>query len=159
MDHSSHSHGQDMKHYRHLALMALIHFPIMYVVMFTMIDGLSDFYNNLNMFYMAGMMVAPMVLLMPLMMGAMYKDKTANLIVYVASVLLFLLCFWMTREQTFIGDRQFIRSMIPHHSGAILMCEKSEIKNSELKSLCAQIVKGQREEIEQMKAIESRLDQ
>lgn len=153
------AHGQDLKHYRQLGVMALVHFPIMYAVMFTMIDGLSDFYNNLNMFYMAGMMVAPMMFLMPLMMGEMYKDKKANLIVYSASVLLFLICFWMTRAQILVGDKQFVRSMIPHHSGAILMCEKSKIGDSELKSLCTQIVKGQREEIEQMKVIKRRFDQ
>ena len=37
---------------------------VMYVVMFSMIDGLGDFRNNLNMFYMAITMWAPMGIFM-----------------------------------------------------------------------------------------------
>ncbi|MBC7539334.1 MAG: DUF305 domain-containing protein [Bacteriovorax sp.] len=37
--------------------------------------------------------------------------------------------------------------MIPHHSGAILMCGKSQIRDQELKKICQEIMKGQRQEI------------
>lgn len=40
---------------------------------------------------------------------------------------------------------------------AVLMCQKSEIKDADLKALCDQIVKGQLSEIEQMKSILNRL--
>jgi hypothetical protein len=49
----------------------------MYLVMFVMIDGWSGFYNNLNMLYMALMMVAPMVLLMILAMRHMFASRAA----------------------------------------------------------------------------------
>lgn len=42
--------------------------------------------------------------------------------------------------------------MIPHHSGAILMCEQANITDPEVRKLCEAIVKSQREEIAQMKA-------
>ena len=41
------------------------------------------------------------------------------------------LSFWAARAQTFIDDRQFIDSMIPHHSGAILMWREADIENAE----------------------------
>jgi uncharacterized protein (DUF305 family) len=47
--------------------------------------------------------------------------------------------------------------MIPHHSGAILMCREADITDGELRALCDNIQKGQRQEIEQMKAILNRL--
>ena len=47
--------------YRSLALQTIVSGIIMYLVMFVMIDRLSSFYNNLNMFYMTLMMVSPMV--------------------------------------------------------------------------------------------------
>ena len=47
--------------------------------------------------------------------------------------------------------------MIPHHSGAILMCEKAQISDPEIASLCQRIIRSQAEEIEQMKAIRQRL--
>lgn len=47
--------------------------------------------------------------------------------------------------------------MIPHHSGAVLMCERSEITDQEIADLCVEIVRTQEEEIAQMEAILERL--
>jgi uncharacterized protein (DUF305 family) len=47
--------------------------------------------------------------------------------------------------------------MIPHHSGAILMCQNASLSDPELKKLCASIVSGQQSEIDEMKAILTRL--
>lgn len=54
--------------YRLFGWNMLLSLVIMYFVMFTMIYSLGEFYNNLNMFYMALMMAAPMGALMLLMM-------------------------------------------------------------------------------------------
>ncbi len=58
--------------------------------------------------------------------------------------------------QAGIGDKEFLRSMIPHHSGAILMCEQATLTDPEIKALCRGIVDGQRQEIAQMEAILAR---
>lgn len=129
-----------------LALSAVI----MYLVMFAMIDGAADFHNNLNMAYMALMMVAPMAILMLLMMRSMYQDKRLNLVLYAGFAGLFILAFAGTRLQTAIGDEQFLRSMIPHHSGAILMCREASITDPEIIALCGRIQQSQRQEIDQM---------
>lgn len=129
----------------------------MYVVMFAMIDGWIDFRNNLNMLYMALTMVAPMGVLMLVTMKAMYPNRTLNVLLIASFVILFIGAFAATRTQALIGDRQFIASMIPHHSGAILMCRQAAITDPELTTLCAQIARGQRAEIEQMNAIRTRL--
>ena len=42
--------------------------------------------------------------------------------------------------------------MIPHHAGAILMCENANIQDPEIKKLCEEIVASQQREIAQMKA-------
>jgi uncharacterized protein (DUF305 family) len=47
--------------------------------------------------------------------------------------------------------------MIPHHSGAILMCREAQLEDPELQTLCDEIQAGQRREIEQMEAIAARL--
>jgi uncharacterized protein (DUF305 family) len=57
-----------------------------------------------------------------------------------------------------IDDRQFIDSMIPHHSGAILMCREANLSDAELLALCEEIEVAQRREIEQMQAIAGRLN-
>ena len=129
---------------------------IMYLVMFAMIDGLGEFYNNLNMFYMTLMMVAPMGALMLLMMGSMYANKMLNLAFYAAFAGLFILGTLGTRMQAGIGNEQFLRSMVPHHSGAILMCREASITDPEIVALCGQIQRSQRQEIDQMKRILAR---
>ena len=147
------SDGMTRAHYRTFALNLIISAVIMYFVMFTMIYGLSEFYNNLNMAYMAIMMAAPMGMLMLVMMGSMYNDRRLNLVLLGGFALLFALAFWGMRAQVLVGDRQFLRAMIPHHSGAVLMCERASLKDPEIKQLCSQIIVSQKEEIAKMKAI------
>ena len=139
--------------YRSLALQTAISGAIMYVVMFVMIDRLSSFYNNLNMFYMTLMMVAPMVALMVLAMPGMFPSRAGNIALVAGSVAVFLGSFVLIRTQTTIGDTAFLRSMIPHHSGAILMCEQASLSDPELVRLCGGIIESQREEIAQMRTM------
>ena len=50
-----------------------------------------------------------------------------------------------------------LRSMIPHHAGAIWMCKEAAIQDPEIRDLCGNIEAGQQQEINQMKAILGRL--
>jgi len=155
-----HRHANEQmarKNYMMLGVASIAMLAVMYLVMFTMIHSLGEFIHNINFFYMAIMMATPMVVMMPMMMKSMYPDRTLNLLVYVGSALLFVLAFIAIRGQALVGDRQFLRSMIPHHSGAILMCEQAQIRDSEIKSLCASIIQSQKEEIDQMKTILKRV--
>ena len=145
-------------HYRMLGLELIIHFVIMYLVMYTMIASLDDFRLNLNNVYMTLMMVAPMAVLMLVLMRSMYQNRRLNLIIGGAAVVIFAVAFWGMRSQAAVGDREFLRSMIPHHSGAILMCEQASIRDPEIVALCGEIGEGQQREIDQMKAILARLD-
>ncbi|MNS18091.1 hypothetical protein D3C72_497800 [compost metagenome] len=130
---------------------------VMYIVMFSMIDTGADFRNNLNMAYMAITMWAPMGIFMLATMSGMYPDKRANIALYVLFLVLTVGSFWATRTQALIDDKQFIDSMIPHHSGAILMCREGNLKDPELRKLCEDIAAAQRAEIDQMRRIRTRL--
>ena len=153
MDHSSHMNTRKMGAYWSLAVQTVISGVIMYLVMFVMIDGLDSFYNNLKMLYMTLMMVAPMVVLMIVAMRDMFPSKRLNVLLLAGSAVAFFGSFALIRTQTTIDDTAFLRSMIPHHSGAILMCEQASLSDPELVSLCRQIIKSQREEIAQMKTM------
>ena len=61
------------------------------------------------------------------------------------------------RQQAAIGDKSFLTSMIPHHAGAILMCERAPIQDAEIKKLCSEIISNQQREIDQMKSMLARL--
>jgi hypothetical protein len=160
--HEGHEHGamspeMVRMHYLMLGLNLLLSAIIMYLVMFTMIWTLRDFFNNLNTFYMALMMVSPMAMLMLLMTRMMYPDRKVNLILHAVFALVFILSFVGMRTQAAVGDRQFLRSMIPHHSGAILMCKEASVRDPEMRQLCGNIIRSQQAEIDQMKGILARL--
>lgn len=145
--------------YKKLALVITINGVIMFLLTYALIDSFDHFYANINRVYMAVMMVAPMVVLMLLVMGSMYKNKTLNYVLIAAFALIGLLAFALGRTQTPVDNEQFLRSMIPHHSSAILMCEESSIDDPEIIDLCGEIVDAQEREIAQMKDILARLDQ
>ena len=152
MTHPHTSHGGAM--YRRLAAMAALSFAVMYFLMYAMVDELNNVFMNVNQVYMATLMTAPMVLLELLLMREMYRDNRRNLIVVAGALLVGILAFLFIRKQTAVGDRQFARSMIPHHASAILMCRQTPIRDSMLKSLCESpdgIIASQEREIEQLK--------
>ena len=152
--HQNHKKTSNMgeNHYRHLAIMAVLSFISMYILMYAMVNSISNVYNNFNQFYMAGLMTAPMVLIELLVMRAMYQDKRRNALIIAGSIIVGLLFFVLIRQQTAISDKQFLRSMIPHHAGAILMCEQASIQDTEINKLCQTIIPNQQAEIDQMKA-------
>ena len=150
--------SEKMNMYRHLAIETTISAIIMYLVMFVMIDNLGSFYNNINMIYMTLMMVAPMVVIMLVgAMRSMFPNKKLNYILVGGFAALFIICYALIRTQYPVGDAQFLRSMIPHHSGAILMCQESELTDPELTKLCGNIINAQKDEIDQMKTILERV--
>jgi uncharacterized protein (DUF305 family) len=101
-------------------------------------------------------MTAPMMVMELLMMRAMFPDKRRNAVILGAAVVLGVASFAMIRQQTAIGDDQFLRSMIPHHAGAILMCEEAPISDPAVRELCLGIIASQQSEIAQMKAMLAR---
>ncbi|MGH8242819.1 MAG: DUF305 domain-containing protein [Steroidobacteraceae bacterium] len=124
-------HGHESRHgrshYAGLAWMAVLSFVAMYVLMYAMVDRVHNVYSNLNQVYMAGLMAMPMVVAV---------------------------AFWFgIREQGGITERQFLKSMIPHHASAILMCKRAELTDPEGLELCRRIIASQRSETEQMKAM------
>jgi len=150
-------HSQHSMPYRHLAIMLALSFVAMFAFMYAMVDRWANVYLNLNQAYMAGLMVAPMAVIELAVMRAMYPDRKLNLIVIGASMVLLLLCWFGIRGQAGIGDKEFLKSMIPHHAGAILMCGKADVRDAEIQRLCGNIITSQQQEIAQMKAILRRL--
>ena len=138
--------------YIRLIIMSLLSFLAMFILMYAMVDKFGNVFANLNQFYMAGLMASPMVLIEIVLMSAMYPDKKWNILVIAGSVVALVLFWFGIRSQAAISDKQFVRSMIPHHAGAILMCEQAPLRDPELKQLCQEIISSQQREIKQMKA-------
>ena len=139
--------------YGKFALAISLNAIAMYFIMYVMIDSIAHFYFNINRVYMALMMVAPMVILMLIVMRSMYQNQKLNYLLHATFIGLLIVLFFLIRTQTPVGNEQFLRSMIPHHSSAILMCQEAAITDPEISKLCEQIVKSQKEEIAEMERI------
>lgn len=145
--------------YRKFFGMLVISFVIMYAVMFLNVDQASHVYLSLTRFYMALLMVTPMAVVMLIFMRKMYQNKKWNGFIFLGSVGIFILSLAFLRSQAFIGDRQYMQAMIPHHSSAILTSKHASIKDPEVKKLSESIIESQEREIEQMKKVLSRMAQ
>lgn len=145
-----------MNHYGRFLVMIALHFIAMYIFMYAMVNDFSNVFNSFNQVYMAALMTASMVLIEIPLMLSMYKSKKLNVIILAVGLVVMAGSFLAIRKQLAISDRQFLRSMIPHHAGAILMCKEAPIQDQEIKTLCTNIIAGQQLEIDQMKA---KLDQ
>lgn len=139
--------------YGRLAIMLAASFIAMYFLMYSMVDSLQDVIPSLNQGYMAAIMTGPMGLLELGLMSKMYPDKSKNLVFALLSLGLLAVGWWGMRSQAAIGDEEFLRSMIPHHSGALLMCKNAKLQSRETKDLCRQIIAAQIEEITTMRAL------
>ena len=128
----------------------------MYGLMYAMVDRFENVLPNVNQLYMAGLTTAPMVLIEILIMRSMYPSRRMNAIAFGLSLVLGLGCLVGIRRQAGVGDEQFLKSMIPHHASALLMCEEAALTDPEIEELCRKIRAGQQAEIDQMRAILAR---
>lgn len=138
--------------YSKLIIMIIISFIAMYVLMYAMVNSFANAVPNINQFYMAGLMTTAMVIIEVALMGAMYMNKKLNAMIIAISSVLLIAFFFFIQKQTAVSDKQFLKSMIPHHASAILMSEQSTTQDPEIKKLQSDIISSQRKEIEQMKA-------
>lgn len=144
--------GMQAKHYKHLLIMVVLSFMCMYILMYAMVDRFSNVYANTNQFYMAALMTMPMIIIEMVIMRSMYMNKKLNALIIALAAIGLIAFYFGIRQQVIVADKQFLKSMIPHHAGAILMCKEADIKDPELKKLCEQIRASQQAEIDQMKA-------
>lgn len=143
--------GKMEGHYLRFGLMIVLSFISMYVLMYAMVNVFANVYSNVNQFYMAGLMTAPMILIEIILMGGMYPSKKINWAIVALGVVALAGFWFLIREQAAVSDSQFLRSMIPHHGGAVLMCDSASLQDAEIKELCKDITSSQQSEIDWMK--------
>ncbi|MEV8132740.1 MULTISPECIES: DUF305 domain-containing protein [Pseudarthrobacter] len=150
--HGTSGHGS-ARMYLKFGVILLVSLGLMWVLSMSMVRSIDHFYFNLSNFWMALLMVSAMAIVMIIGMWSMFKNKKANIALLVGFAVLFAGVFALGRTETFVGNEQFLKSMIPHHSRAILVCQESDITDPEIIELCDSIVKSQQEEITQMQSI------
>ncbi|WP_405220310.1 DUF305 domain-containing protein [Lentisalinibacter sediminis] len=100
----------------------------------------------LMMFVMGGGMG---IVMLSFMLG-MYRNRTMNVLIYLASVLVIAVAIGLVRSQATVQDASYMKAMIPHHSIAILTSERAGIRDMRVRRLATEIIATQRSEIEEM---------
>ena len=155
MQHQQKSEENNPNHslamYKRFAVMAVAMFIAMYFIMYAMIDGLNNLIPNINNLYMTLLMVSAMLIIELLIMKGMYQNKKINWAIITVSLAIGIFSWFGIREQLFVGDKEFVKGMIPHHAAAVLMSEKAKLTDPELIELQKNILETQAKEIEFMK--------
>src|SRR5699024_3785824 len=93
---------------------------IMYFLMFVNVNEFAHIYLSQTRAYMAILMVAFMAIIMMGFMWKMYDNKKLNAVIMGLSFLIVLRSFGLIQNQVGVDDTARMRSMIPHHSTAIM---------------------------------------
>jgi uncharacterized protein (DUF305 family) len=139
--------------YKKFSITLLCSFVIMYLTMFLNMDDVHDYHTSMTRIYMTLLMVAPMAIVMILIMGKMYPSKRLNHWIIASASIVFILTLIGLRSQTLVGDTQYLKAMIPHHSSAIMTSKNASIKDPEVRKLADSIIASQEKEIQQMNKI------
>ena len=97
------------------------------------------------------LMVSAMLVIELWIMKGMYQNKKINRVIITFSLAIGVFSWFGIREQINVGDKQFVKGMIPHHAAAVLMSEKAKLTDPELIELQKNILETQAKEIELMK--------
>jgi len=145
--------------YTKFVAMLAASFIAMYITMYLNTYQIDHVYFSLTRFYMSCLGIAAMAIIMFVAMRNMYTNKKKNIAIILGSIVLFGTALGLVRVQApIVGDVLWMKAMIPHHSIAILTSGRADIQDPEVKKLAEDIVKAQKREIEEMKAMIQRLE-
>ena len=126
---------------------------VMLLLMYLTTYAIDHVYWSETRFYMALVMGATMAMIMLSFMLGMYKNTKTNVVIFTTSVVVFAGSLYLVRSQETVQDVAWMKAMIPHHSVAILTSERAEISDSRVRKLADEIIKAQKKEIAEMKAL------
>jgi hypothetical protein len=125
----------------------------MLLLMYLNTYAIDHVYWSETRFYMALVMGSTMAMIMLSFMLGMYKDTKTNIAIFVTSIVVLTGSLYLVRSQETVQDVAWMKAMIPHHSIAILTSERAEISDPRVRELADEIIKAQRKEIAEMKAL------
>jgi hypothetical protein len=145
--------------YARFAAMIATSTVVMYGLMYLNTFALDHIWFSQTRVWMALLMGAVMGLVMLGFMWSMYRNRTANLAIMAAAVLVFAGSLWLVRSQETVGDAAYMKAMIPHHSIAIMTSERAHIRDPRVRKLADGIIEAQVREIGEMEALIADLKQ
>ena len=123
---------------------------VMYVLTYTNVVSIDHIRFSEERVYMALLMGSAMAIVMLAYMWKMYPDRSVNIAIVIGALLLGGVFFLLSQTQILVGDVNYMRAMIPHHSIAILTSDRAGIEDLRVRELADGIIAAQRREIKEM---------
>lgn len=147
----------DMSYGRFAAMIATST-VVMYGLMYLNTYDFDHVFWSETRAWMALLMGATMAVIMLGYMLGMYKKKMLNLAIFGGAVIVFALSLWLVRSQATVGEVEYMKAMIPHHSIAIMTSKRAHISDTRVRKLADEIIEAQEREIAEMKRLISDLE-
>lgn len=156
MAHNDETTGMSWK--RFAAMIATSTF-IMFFLMYQLVYELDHATLSMNRLISALVMGAVMTIVMLGFMWPMYRGTGVKVAVLAVAVVSGCALLYVNRSQALIGDEEFMKSMIPHHSIAINNARKAKISDPRVRLLADEIIASQVREIREMKLLLEDIDE
>ncbi|HUG46453.1 MAG TPA: DUF305 domain-containing protein [Sphingomicrobium sp.] len=137
-----------------IATSAIIMFFLMYQLVYSWDHALL----SLNRLVAALVMGCVMTIVMLGFMWSMYSGLATKVAVAASALVLGIALLAVNRSQALIGDVEFMKSMIPHHSIAINNSRNASISDPRVRELADKIIEAQVREIAEMKLLLADID-
>ena len=151
MSGSARDNGGSAMGYGRFAAMIATSTAVMYGLMYLNTYTFDHIFFSETRFWMAFVMGAVMAVIMLGFMWSMYGNVTKNLIILGVAAVVFAGGLWLVRSQVSVGDINYMKAMIPHHSIAVMTSERSNLRDPRVRKLAEGIIVAQRREIAEMK--------
>ena len=132
---------------------------IMFFLMYQLVYEPAHATFSLTRFLASLIMGAVMTAVMLGFMWKMYDGRGTKIAVLVAALIAAVGLLAANRSQALIGDVQFMKAMIPHHSIAINNARRADISDPRVRELADKIIAAQVREIAEMKALIRDIDE
>jgi uncharacterized protein (DUF305 family) len=144
--------------YQRFAAMIATSTVVMYGLMYATNYSVDHVWFSQTRFWMALFMGGAMAIIMLAFMLGMYKDRQKNLAIFGGAAVVLLATLFLARSQVTVRDVAWMKSMIPHHSIAILTSERARIADPRVRELADAILETQRREIAEMEGLIAELE-
>jgi hypothetical protein len=126
---------------------------IMFFLMYQLVYSAEHALFSLTRLVSALVMGCVMTAVMLGFMWKMYRPTVAKVAVLAGAVVIGIALLAVNRSQMLVGDVDFMKAMIPHHSIAINNARQADIRDPRVRYLADRITRDQVKEIEEMKRL------
>jgi hypothetical protein len=147
-----HEHSMKMD-WNRFATMIAVSTAIMFVLMYQLVYQWDHVMFSLTRLVGAFVMGCVMTAIMLAFMWRMYEPQKLKVAVLAAAILGGGVLLLVNRSQALVGDTNFMKAMIPHHSIAINNARRSDIRDPRVRYLADRITRDQVKEILEMKLL------